>query len=65
MRNFWLIAKHEYRKRVSKRSFLLTTLGIPLLMALAIGVSIFATTLSCAEASAGGLSTPPRSDEKA
>jgi ABC-2 type transport system permease protein len=43
MRNFWLIAKHEYRKRVSKRSFLLATLGVPLLMALVIGVSIFFT----------------------
>jgi len=43
MRNFWLIAKHEYRKRVSKRSFLLATLGVPLLMALVIGASIFFT----------------------
>ena len=43
MRNFWLIAKHEYRKRVNKRSFLFATLGVPLLMALVIGVSIFFT----------------------
>lgn len=43
MRNFWLIAKHEYRKRVSKRSFLLATLGVPLLMAIIIGASIFFT----------------------
>jgi ABC-2 type transport system permease protein len=43
MRNFWLIAKHEYRKRINKRSFLLATLGVPLLMALVIGVSIFFT----------------------
>jgi len=35
-----LIAKHEYRKLVSKRSFLFATLGIPLLMALVIGISI-------------------------
>lgn len=41
MRSFWLIAKHEYRKRVSKRSFLFATLGIPLLMSLVIGISIF------------------------
>ncbi len=43
MRNFWLIARHEYRKRVSKRSFLLATLGVPLLMAIIIGASIFFT----------------------
>ena len=36
MRKLWLVAKHEYLKRVKKRSFLLVVLGIPLLM---IGVS--------------------------
>lgn len=42
MNNFWLIAGHEYRNRVGKRSFLLTTFGIPALMGLIIVVSIFA-----------------------
>lgn len=43
MRNFWLIARYEYRKRVSKQSFLLATLGVPLLMVVIIGASIFFT----------------------
>jgi ABC-2 type transport system permease protein len=37
VRKLWLVAKHEYLKRVKKRSFLLAVLGIPLLM-VAIGV---------------------------
>jgi len=32
MRKLWLVAKHEYLKRVRKRSFLLAVLGLPLLM---------------------------------
>lgn len=40
MRNFWLVAKHEYLKRAGKRSFLIATLGVPLLIILVIGVSI-------------------------
>lgn len=43
MRNFWLMAKHEYRKMVGKRSFLLGTLSIPLIMIVAIGLTIFIT----------------------
>ncbi len=41
MRNFWLMAKHEYRKMVGKRSFLLGTLSIPLIMIVAMGLSIY------------------------
>jgi len=40
MRNFWLIARHEFRKQAGKRSFFITTLGIPLLMAAIIGLAI-------------------------
>jgi ABC-2 type transport system permease protein len=43
MRSFWLIAKHEYRKMVGKRSFWFAALGIPLLMALVIGITILVT----------------------
>ncbi|MGB5931963.1 MAG: ABC transporter permease [Anaerolineae bacterium] len=32
MRNFWLVAKHEYRRTVLKRAFILVTLAIPLAM---------------------------------
>ncbi|MDT8305855.1 MAG: ABC transporter permease [Anaerolineae bacterium] len=32
MRNFWLMARYEYLKRVRTRSFLLTTLGVPALI---------------------------------
>jgi ABC-2 type transport system permease protein len=41
MHNFWLIARHEYRKLASKRSFFVATLGIPLLIVLVMGVAIF------------------------
>jgi ABC-2 type transport system permease protein len=41
MHNFFLVARHEYIKRVSKRSFLLGVVGFPLLMAAIMGISIF------------------------
>jgi ABC-2 type transport system permease protein len=40
MRNFWLMARHEYRKRVGTRSFLLATLGVPALIVVIMVVSI-------------------------
>ncbi|MCA9977628.1 MAG: ABC transporter permease [Anaerolineales bacterium] len=44
MRNFWLLAKHEYRKMIGKRSFLLGTLGIPFLIIVVMGLLIFVIT---------------------
>ena len=41
MRNFWLIAKHEYRGTVFKRAFVLLTLAIPLGMVAVIALAIF------------------------
>lgn len=38
MRNLWLLAKHEYTRLARRRSFLLSTLGFPLLIALAMGL---------------------------
>lgn len=40
MRNLWLIAKHEFSKRVSTRSFLLSTFGIPAVMVFVIALSV-------------------------
>lgn len=40
MRKLWLVAKHEYLKRVIQRSFLFAVLGIPLLMIGVSGISI-------------------------
>lgn len=40
MDNFWLVAKHEYRRMVFRRAFLAATFAVPLLMAVAIGISI-------------------------
>jgi ABC-2 type transport system permease protein len=40
MRNFWIVAKHEYLKIVRQKSFLWTTLGIPVLMIAVMGVGI-------------------------
>lgn len=39
MRKLWLVAKHEYLKRVKKRTFLLAVLGFPLLMVAIGGIS--------------------------
>ncbi|MCB8983359.1 MAG: ABC transporter permease [Ardenticatenaceae bacterium] len=41
MRNFWLLARHEYRKLVSKRSFLVGTLGFPLIIMMVMAAGIF------------------------
>jgi ABC-2 type transport system permease protein len=40
MRSFWLVAKHEYRRTVIRRGFIIATLAIPLGMALLIGLAI-------------------------
>jgi len=41
MNNFWLIAKHEYRRIVFRRAFLLITLAVPLGFAALIGLIAF------------------------
>ena len=41
MHNLWLIAKHEYRRTVFKRAFILATLAIPLAMVAVIALAIF------------------------
>lgn len=41
MRKLWLVAKYEYIKEARKRSFILTTLGIPLLIVAVMVVSIY------------------------
>jgi ABC-2 type transport system permease protein len=41
MRNFWIVARHEFRKKISSRGFWLLTLSIPLLLGILIGVVIF------------------------
>lgn len=43
MLNLWLMAKHEYRKKVGNRKFLFTTLGLPLALILILGVTIVIT----------------------
>jgi ABC-2 type transport system permease protein len=40
MHNLWLVAKHEYLKIVKQKSFLIGTLGIPVLIILVMTVSI-------------------------
>jgi ABC-2 type transport system permease protein len=40
MRNFWLMARYEYLKRVRTRGFLLATLGVPALIVVVMVVSI-------------------------
>jgi ABC-2 type transport system permease protein len=43
MRNLWLMAAYEYRRLARRRTFLLSTLGFPLLIVILIGVIIFMT----------------------
>lgn len=38
MRNLWLVARHEYTRLATRRSFLLSTLGFPLLLAVIFGI---------------------------
>ncbi len=40
MRNVWLIARNEYARMVKRRSFVLATLGVPLLILGVMGISI-------------------------
>lgn len=40
MRNLWLVARHEYLKIVKKKSFLLGTLGLPVLIVAVMAVSV-------------------------
>ena len=42
----WLVAKHEYRKMVGKRSFLVGTLGLPLLIIVVMGIAIISAVTS-------------------
>jgi ABC-2 type transport system permease protein len=41
MHNFWIIARHEYRKIALRKGFLIGIVGIPLLMFAVMGVSIW------------------------
>jgi len=41
MSKLWLVARHQYTIMVRKRSFLLATLGLPLLIAAVMGIAIF------------------------
>ncbi len=45
MRKLWLVAKHEYLNRVRQRSFWLSTLWVPAIMILAMGIG-FVTEIS-------------------
>lgn len=43
MRNFWLMARHEYLKMAGKRSFIISTLAMPLVIVVVMAVSILAS----------------------
>jgi ABC-2 type transport system permease protein len=46
MRSFWLVARHEYRKTVVRRGFVILTVAIPLGMAALIALAIVVNTMS-------------------
>ena len=41
MTKLWLVARHEYRRNVFKKSFILALLSLPLMIALNVGVGLF------------------------
>jgi ABC-2 type transport system permease protein len=43
MRNFWLIAKHEYLKIVRQKSFLIGTLWVPVMIVIVMAISILSS----------------------
>jgi ABC-2 type transport system permease protein len=43
MRELWLVAKHEFLKMVRRRAFWLGTLGVPVLIIVAMGLGIYAS----------------------
>jgi ABC-2 type transport system permease protein len=46
MRNFWLVARHEYRRTVVRRGFVILTIAVPLGMAALIALAIAVNTTS-------------------
>ncbi|MEW6649759.1 MAG: ABC transporter permease [Chloroflexota bacterium] len=46
MTKFWLVFKHEYLRHVKRRRFIFGLLSIPLFMAVIMGVSMFAASLT-------------------
>lgn len=46
MRNFWLVAKHEYRRMVVRRGFVIGTIAIPLGIVMLVALGILVETLS-------------------
>jgi ABC-2 type transport system permease protein len=44
MHNFWRVARHEFKTRTGKRSFLITTLALPILIVVVMGLTILFTS---------------------
>ena len=45
MHNAWLIAKHAYRNTVAKRSFIIGTLAVPLIIAAVVGLAVLVVVM--------------------
>ncbi len=45
MNRLWRIARHEYRRNVFKKSFLMTLLSIPLMVTVSVGLGIFMSSM--------------------
>ncbi len=53
MHNYWLIMRHEYRRMVVRRGFLLGTLAVPLAIALLIGFAVMVELSQISDAPIG------------
>ena len=58
MRNYWLVAKHEYRRMVFRRGFLLATLLVPVGMAAIVFLAYLVETLAEDDSAIGYVDTP-------
>ncbi len=58
MRNYWLVAKHEYRRMVFRRGFILVTLMIPVGMAALIFFAYLVETRNQDDSAIGYVDTP-------
>ncbi len=63
MRNYWLVAKHEYRRMVFRRGFVLATILVPVGLAALIFVAILVETMGQSDMPIGYVDNPGIFDE--
>ncbi|MFN2189804.1 MAG: ABC transporter permease [Candidatus Promineifilaceae bacterium] len=62
MRNYWLVAKHEYKRMVFRRGYLLATILVPIGMAVVILIAFLVETMGQDNSAIGYVDNPDRLD---